>query len=156
VTQACHDESVPDWLIWLIVAGVFAAAETATLTFVLAMFAGGAAAAAVTAALRGPVVAQIVVALVVTVALLAGLRPIARRHLTAATDAPRTGTDALIGREAVVLSPVDTGERGRVRLNGAEWSARAFDPDQALPVGTVVRVMSIEGATAVVWQEAAY
>ena len=34
------------WLIWLIVAGVLAAAEAASLTFVLIMFAGGALAAA--------------------------------------------------------------------------------------------------------------
>jgi membrane protein implicated in regulation of membrane protease activity len=37
-----------------------------------------------------------------------------------------------------------------VRLNGADWSARSFDPHQDLAVGTRVRVVAIEGATAVV------
>jgi len=45
---------MPTWLIWLIASGAFAAAEAFSLTFVLVMFAGGAAAGAVTAALGGP------------------------------------------------------------------------------------------------------
>jgi membrane protein implicated in regulation of membrane protease activity len=42
---------------------------------------------------------------------------------------------------------------GRIRLNGAEWSARSFDDAQVLPVGTVVRVLQISGATALVMPE---
>lgn len=142
---------MPTWLIWLIAAGAFAAAEAFSLTFVLVMFAGGAAAAAITAALGGPALLQFVVAIVATVALLGVVRPIATRHLSIGTGT-RTGTDALVGKEAVVLSEVDV-HSGRVRLNGGEWSARSFDHAQVLPAGTVVRVMEISGATAVVWQE---
>ncbi|MCW2658563.1 MAG: rane protein [Jatrophihabitans sp.] len=145
---------MPDWLLWLIAAGVFAAAEAASLTFVLMMFAGGAAAAAVTAALGGPVVLQFIVAIVATLALLGGVRPIARRHLTAGTGAI-TGSDRLVGKEAIVLSQVDARD-GRVRLDGGEWSARAFDEKQVMPAGTVVRVMKITGATAVVLHEDPY
>lgn len=142
---------MPIWLIWLIAAGAFAAAEALSLTFVLVMFAGGAAAGAATAALGGPVGLQFVVAIAATLALLGLVRPVATRHLTAGTGA-RTGTDALVGKEAIVLSEVDV-HNGRVRLNGGEWSARSFDRAQVLPAGTVVRVMEISGATAVVWQE---
>ena len=142
---------MPTWLIWLIASGAFAAAEAVSLTFVLVMFAGGAAAAALTAALGGPVLLQFIVAIVATVALLGVVRPIAQRHLEVGTGT-RTGADALVGTEAVVLSEVDV-HNGRVRLNGGEWSARSFDRDQVLTAGTVVRVMEISGATAVVWQE---
>lgn len=142
---------MPDWLIWLVAAGVFAVAEAASLTFVLVMFAGGAAAGAITAALGGPVVLQFAVAIVATLALLAGVRPVARRHLMSGSSAV-TGTEALIGQEAVVLDNVDARD-GRIRLNGAEWSARAFDHSQVLPAGTVVRVMKITGATALVMPE---
>jgi len=138
---------MPDWLIWLIAAGAFAAAEAFSLTFVLVMFAGGAAAAAVTAALGGPALLQFIVAIVATVALLGLVRPIAKRHLAIGTGA-RTGTDALVGKEAIVLSEVDV-HNGRVRLNGAEWSARSFDRAQVLAAGTVVRVMEISGATGI-------
>jgi membrane protein implicated in regulation of membrane protease activity len=145
---------VPDWLLWLIAAGVFAAAEATSLTFVLLMFGGGALAAAITAAVGGPVLLQFIVAIVATVALLGGVRPIARKHLIN-TSETITGSEALVGKEATVLRQVDA-QDGRVRLNGAEWSARAFDPKQVLPAGTVVRVMKITGATAVVLHEDPY
>jgi membrane protein implicated in regulation of membrane protease activity len=142
---------MPTWLIWLIASGAFAAAEALSLTFVLVMFAGGAAAGALTAAVGAPVFLQFIVAIAATVALLGVVRPVAERHLAVGTGA-RTGTEALVGKEAIVLSDVDAHD-GRVRLNGGEWSARSFDRAQHLPAGTIVRVMEISGATAVVWQE---
>jgi membrane protein implicated in regulation of membrane protease activity len=145
---------MPDWLIWLLAAGVLAAAEAASLTFVLIMFAGGALGASITAAAGGSVLLQCIVAIVATLALLGGVRPVARRHLTAGTGTT-TGSDALVGTEAIVLSEVDAHD-GRIRLNGGEWTARAYDETQVLPAGTVVRVMKITGATAVVLHEKPY
>jgi membrane protein implicated in regulation of membrane protease activity len=147
----CHHGLVSDWLAWLIAAGVFAVAETTSLTFVLLMFAGGALAGAATAVFGGALVLQFVVAIVATLALLGAVRPVVKRHLTPASSA-MTGTDALIGQEAVVLDEVDARD-GRIRLNGGNWSARAFDSTQVLPAGTVVRVMKISGATALVLPE---
>jgi membrane protein implicated in regulation of membrane protease activity len=146
---------MPDWLIWLIAAGVLAAAEATSLTFVLIMFAGGAAAGAITAAAGGPVLIQCIVAIISTLALLGGVRPIARKHLFTEVGGATTGSDALVGQQAIVLSEVDAHD-GRVRLNGGEWSARAYDASQVLPAGTVVRVMKIAGATAVVLHEGQY
>lgn len=144
-------DDVPDWLPWLIAAGAFAAAEAASLTFVLLMFAGGALAGCVTAALGGPVVVQFIVAIVATLALLGGVRPIAKKHLMSSGPAI-TGTEALVGQEAFVLDRVDA-RTGRIQLNGNAWSARSFDDSQVLPAGTVVRVMKISGATALVLPE---
>jgi membrane protein implicated in regulation of membrane protease activity len=132
---------MPAWLIWLIVAGIFAGGETVTGTFVLLMMSGGAAGAAIAAAVGASLLPQIIVFIAVTLALLWLVRPVAI-----------TGTEALIGREAVVLTPV-TQDGGRVRLNGAEWSARSRDPRQELPAGTRVSVVGIDGATAIVWQD---
>jgi membrane protein implicated in regulation of membrane protease activity len=142
---------MPDWLLWLIVAGVLAAAEAATLTFVLVMFAGGAVAASITAAAGGPLLLQVIVAIAATLALLVGVRPVARRHLVS-PPGTSTGSDALVGQQAIVLREVDA-QDGRVRLNGGEWSARAWEEQEVLPAGTVVRVMKISGATAFVSRE---
>lgn len=142
---------MPAWLVWLILAGVLAGGETVTGTFVLIMMSGGAAGAAITAGVGAPVLAQVVVALVVTLGLVWLVRPVAIRHLHPG-PAAITGSDALVGTEAVVLSEV-TRDGGRVRLNGGEWSARAKDPSQRLTAGTYVSVIAIEGATAVVWQD---
>ena len=142
---------MPAWLVWVIISGALAAGEAASGSFVLIMMAGGGLGGAVTAAAGGPLLLQVVVALLVTVGLVWLVRPVAIRHLHPG-PAAITGTDALIGREAVVLVPV-TRDGGRVRLNGAEWSARAKDPRQDIPAGARVSVLAIEGATAVVWQD---
>jgi membrane protein implicated in regulation of membrane protease activity len=142
---------MPAWLVWLIIAGILAGGEAMSGTFVLLMMSGGAVGGAVTAALGGPLLAQVIVAVVVTLGLVWLVRPVAIRHLNPG-PAAITGSDALVGREAVVMTQVDR-DGGRVRLNGAEWSARAKDPAQELPVGTRVSVIAIDGATAVVWKD---
>ncbi|MDQ2959410.1 MAG: NfeD family protein, partial [Actinomycetota bacterium] len=80
---------------------------------------------------------------------LLAVRPVARRHLTG-HGTMLSGTEALVGTHAVVLSRVDSAD-GRIRLNGGEWSARSFDHTQVIEAGTTVQVMQISGATAVVW-----
>ena len=140
---------MPAWLIWLIGAAVLAGAEFLSTALVLIMLAAGALAGSLTAAAGGPPVLQAAVAIVVGGVLLVGVRPIARRHLYAG-GVQRTNADALVGRRAVVLAPVDA-NGGRVRLNGAEWSARSADEHRVIEVGKTVQVLEISGATAVVW-----
>jgi membrane protein implicated in regulation of membrane protease activity len=140
---------MPAWLVWLIIGGAFAAGEAVSGTFVLLMMAGGGVGAAITAAAGGPLLVQVIVFAAVTALLLWLVRPIAVRHLNSSPPAI-TGSERLIGLEAVVLNPVTRDDGGRVRLNGAEWSARALDPTQLIAAGTRVIVVDIEGATAIV------
>jgi membrane protein implicated in regulation of membrane protease activity len=136
------------WLVWLIIAALLAGAEAISLDLVLVMLAGGALAGSITAAVGLPPAVQVAVAIVGAAALLGAVRPVAKRHLTS-REHPM-GTDALVGKEAIVLTRVDaTG--GRVRLNGSEWSARSSDHKQVIEAGTTVQVIEISGATAVVW-----
>lgn len=137
------------WLIWLIAAGVLAIAEALSLDLVLLMFAVAALATAGAAALGAPVLLQVGVFAVVSVGLVATVRPLAKRRLTLPSH-EKTGIEALKGRNAVVVRTVDQ-HGGRVKLAGEEWSAQAYDPLQVLPVGATVQVMEIRGATAVVW-----
>ena len=137
-----------EWVIWMIVAVVFAAGEIATLGFFLAPFAGGALVASlVSAAGAGTVVAGIVF-LVVSVVLFGALRPVARRHLRTPAQL-RTGTAALVGQSATVLEPVSE-HGGTVRLQGEVWTARPYDDDETIEAGRRVHVMEIRGATALV------
>jgi membrane protein implicated in regulation of membrane protease activity len=138
------------WLIWTILAAGLAAAEALSLDLVLIMCAGGAATAAIAAGAGVDASLQVVIAAATAMALLVLVRPVARRHLVNSTGVHLTGTAALVGREAVAMTVVDA-RGGRVRLNGAEWSARSFDQSQVIAAGATVRVMQIDGATAVVW-----
>jgi membrane protein implicated in regulation of membrane protease activity len=142
---------VPAWVIWLIAAGVLAAAEALSVDFVLLMIAGGALAAAGVAALAAPAAVQFAVFAVAAVGLVTVVRPMAKRRLELPAH-ERIGIDALIGKTAVVTRTVDQ-HGGRVKLAGEEWSAETYDPTQVLEIGRTVRVMEIRGAAAVVWAE---
>ncbi|HLR98635.1 NfeD family protein [Mycolicibacillus parakoreensis] len=142
---------MPPALLWLLGALVLAGAEALTGDMFLLMLGGGALAAAGSSALLGwPVWADGVVFLVVSVLLLIGVRPALRRRLARDT-APRTGIEALTGRDAEVVEQV-AGRGGRVLLDGQVWSARPLNDGDVYAPGDRVTVMAIDGATAVVWQ----
>ncbi|TKJ32633.1 NfeD family protein [Blastococcus sp. CCUG 61487] len=137
------------WLLWLIAAGLFAGGEMLTLDLVLLMLAGGAL-GGMTVALAGGVVAlQLVAFIAVSGALLAFVRPIARKHLEDRSPLRLDGVDTLVGRTATVTRAVDS-SGGRIRMGADEWSARTQYEGEAFPIGTTVRILQIEGATAVV------
>ena len=139
-----------DWLLWLILAVVFAVGEIATLGFFLAPFAGGAAVAALVSAVGVPFVGSAAVFLLVSIILLAALRPLARSHRKM-PPAIRTGTAALIGKSATVVERIANEEGvGCVKIDGDVWTARAFMDDETYEAGTRVQVVEIRGATALV------
>ncbi len=139
-----------EWLLWLILAVVFGVGEILTLGFFLAPFAAGAAVAAVLSAAGAGTVVALAVFLVIAIALLLALRPLARSHRRMPPSI-RTGTAALVGEQATVLERIANGEGvGCVRLGGEVWTARAYDEDETFEAGTRVQVIEIRGATALV------
>jgi membrane protein implicated in regulation of membrane protease activity len=139
-----------DWLLWLILAIIFGVGEIATLGFFLAPFAAGAAVAAVVSAAGVPLVGTLAVFLLVAVILLAALRPLARSHKRTPPQI-RTGTAALVGKNAMVLERIANNEGvGCVRIDGEVWTARAFMEEETYEAGTRVQVVEIRGATALV------
>jgi membrane protein implicated in regulation of membrane protease activity len=139
---------VDAWVVWLIIAVVLAGAEAASAGLLLIMFSGGALAAALASALGANAVGSAAVFTLVSIGLIAFVRPIAKRHMYQA-PAERSGTAALIGTQAVVIEAVD-GSNGRIKLAGEIWSARTLDEDARFEPGEKVAVFEIDGATAVV------
>ncbi len=138
-----------EWLWWVAAALVLGVAEMLSLSLFLLMLAGGALAAGVASALGASPAVQFVIAPVVALALVVGLRPWLLRHLRERVPLPETNAGALVGRGAVVVSAVsDVG--GRIKLNGEVWSARASTEGRIYPTGAEVMVERIEGATAIV------
>ncbi|WP_328316751.1 NfeD family protein [Streptomyces sp. NBC_00388] len=136
------------WVWWLIGAAGLGIPLVVTTMPEFGMLAAGAVAASVVAALGAGPVAQVLVFVIVSVALIAVVRPIANRHRSQRPELA-TGIDALKGRQAVVLERVD-GSGGRIKLAGEVWSARSLDGDTSYQPGQQVDVVEIDGATAVV------
>ncbi|GMA31055.1 NfeD family protein [Litorihabitans aurantiacus] len=137
-----------EWVWWLALSLILGVVEVLIVDLLFLMFAGGALAATVAAALGAPLAVQVAVFAVVSVLLLVAIRPWALRRFRKQEPETATNVSALIGRDAVVLASV-SGLAGRVKLAGEVWSAR-FDGTGELTVGSPVTVVAIDGATAVV------
>ncbi|MGK5639459.1 NfeD family protein [Streptomyces sp. URMC 126] len=136
------------WAWWLVAAVGLGIPLVVTAMPEFGMLAIGAVAASVTTALGGGMVLQFVVFAVVSVALIAVVRPLANRQ-RAGRPTHTSGVEALKGRQAVVLERVD-GQGGRIKLAGEIWSARSLDGERTFEAGEHVDVVDIDGATAVV------
>jgi membrane protein implicated in regulation of membrane protease activity len=137
------------WLVWVLLAVALAVGEVLTPgLFFLGPVALAAGAAALASVLGAGTAGSLVVFIAGSLASLLVLRTIARQHVRLPALS-RTGTDALVGRKAIVTRRVDV-HGGRVQIAGEEWSARAYLDDQVLAEGQTVDVIQIEGATALV------
>jgi membrane protein implicated in regulation of membrane protease activity len=139
-------------LAWLALALALAAFEVASIDFVFLMFVVGALAGGAAAALGAPFALQVLVGVSVSLLMLGVVRPVVVRRIHGGPPT-LTGAAALVGTTARVVEAV-TEHGGRVKIGGEVWSARSTS-DGAAPVVTImpgepVRVVSIEGATAVV------
>ena len=140
------------WILWLIVACGFGAAEllAGAGSFFLAPFA----LAAVLAALADSAIdgtAALLVFVAVSILTLITVRPLVHKRLTSG-PALRTGGAALVGKHAIVLERISNHEAvGRVQIDGEVWTARSFD-DRVIEPGTNVEVVEIKGATALVME----
>jgi membrane protein implicated in regulation of membrane protease activity len=145
----CDTPLMAPWLLWLIAAGLFAAGEVMSLDLVLLMFAGGALGGMTVALLGGATALQLIAFIVVSGVLLALVRPLAKRHLVDRTPLQLDGVDTLIGRTAKVTRDVDY-SGGRIRMGADEWTARSQHSGESFAVGETVRILQVDGATAVV------
>ena len=137
------------WLFWIAAAAVLAAVELLTLGLFLAPFAAGAVLAAVLAAVHVSFASSLAAFAVAALVLLVAVRPL----LMARWRAPvgiRTGAAALVGSRAVAVERIASMHPGTVRLNGEVWTARTYAEDEVIEPGTVVHVIEIQGATALV------
>jgi len=121
-----------------------------TTSFFLAPFALGAALAAVVDVASGSELAAWIVFVAASLLTLVAVRPIVRSHMKMPAQL-RTGTAALVGKQAVVLERIVNHEGvGCIKVDGEVWTARALDDDQVIEQGTRVEIVDIKGATALV------
>ena len=137
------------WVIWLIIAAIFAFAEVFTPGFVLLWFGVGALAAALLALLGvDNIAAQIIVFLIVSVALVIASRTILERFFGRRGDSPplRSGAETMIGQiGTVVESSRGPLNEGAVKVYGSVWTAFPAEGEWPLKEGDSVSVERIEG-----------
>lgn len=135
---------------WFVGAMVLGIAELFTLDLTFAMLAGGALLAGGLALLGFPIWATIIAFALFSGLLFFVLRPVLMRRFRSEVPATATNAAALVGRAGRAIDEVTT-TSGRIKFNGEVWSARTRQG--SVPEATAVRVIAIEGATAIVAPE---
>ncbi|QWU15156.1 NfeD family protein [Paenibacillus sophorae] len=126
------------WIIWFIAAGILLVAEMLTLTFYLLWLCIGAVAAGlVSLAAPGAVLIQVLTGCLVALGLTLFSKPVVSRF-RASQGFKDIGTD-IVGREGIVVRPIEPGRYGQVKVGGDIWSAASL---QQLSVDEKVRVIS--------------
>lgn len=143
-----------DWQIWIIAAALLLVAEMFTTGFWLACVAIGALVAAGVALLPVGLVPQVIAFAGATVASLLGLRPALAHRFLHPLGSVRTNVDALLGKSGIVTVAFDpvTG-LGRVSVEGEDWRSALVEGERALPPGSRVVVVQVDGSTVVVERE---
>lgn len=140
--KGASNEMVP-MLVWLGLLILFAVGEAVSVGLTSIWFAAGALAALVCALLNGPLWLQITLFIIVSILCLLAVRPLAKRYLNGKVQP--TNVDRILGEEAQVTEDIDNIQgRGAVTIGGITWSARSQN-GEAIPTGTLVKVLRIEG-----------
>lgn len=138
-----------EWVIWLIVAAIFIAAEVFTPGFFLLWFGVGALVAALLALLGiGSFAVHMVIFLIVSAALVVASRTILERFFTRDDDASRlpSGIETMIGKVGVVVeSSRGPMHEGAVKVHGSVWTAYPAEGEWPLRDGDSVTVERIDG-----------
>jgi len=137
------------WGGWLALAAVLGIAEMFSLDLVLIMLAAGALGGAATSLVTDLIVVQFLVAVVVSVGMLAVVRPGLARRLQTGPELT-LGHGKLLGVQGLVTEQITSLAPGRVRLAGEIWSAQPYDETLTIEAGETVEVLDIRGATAYV------
>lgn len=140
--------SVSMTVVWLAVALIMLIIEAVTVGLATIWFAAGALVALLAALLDWSIPVQIVLFLAVSVCLLVFTRKIFVEKLKAGSE--KTNVDALIGEKAIVVTPIQPYEVGQVKIGGQIWSAIGENPEEAIPLDSLVKITAIEGVKAVV------
>lgn len=135
--------SLPMWITWLILCGLFFLIEIFTITFL--MFWPGVAAfvAFILATLNVSTQIQITVFAILSIILILLTKPLTAK-LFKTSETP-TNARSIIGKRGVVLKTIDNLNcKGQVKVAGEIWSAIS-STDEIIPVDTNVEIESIDG-----------
>ncbi len=83
---------------------------------------------------------------IVSLVSLIASRPLVKKIQSAPKE--KTNADRVIGQIAKVIQPVRADNRGRIRVDGLDWSAAVQNKEDSFEIGEEAQVVRIEGVTA--------
>ena len=136
-------------VVWLVLLLVSVIAEMATTALVSIWFVFGCLVAAVLAQIGVPIAVQVIAFVIVSLLVLAAIRPIAKEHFGSKTV--ETNAGSLVGKKARVTGDIDNQlGSGQVNVEGMDWSARSTFDEVRILAGETVIIKAIDGVKLVV------
>lgn len=131
------------WIyIWLGITVISLVVEFITFDLVSVWISLGAFVAMILAACKVGYEIQIIVAIVISIGCLLGLRKVALKWLTKSKE--KTNIDLIIGKKVKLLSKITEDQMGTVKINGITYSAKSSN-DEQINEGEYVIIEKIEG-----------
>ncbi len=133
---------------WFILFVILLIVELVTINLVTIWFAAGAVAAMISTIFTDSLIYQMIIFLVISFLSLFITRPFLKRFKK--FDVEPTNLDRVIGKTGEVVKKISTNQYGEVKIFGNVWTAIS---EEEIPVGSKVRVLSIDGVKLVVQKE---
>ncbi len=144
------DISLP--IVWLIITVVLSLIEIFTMGLVTIWFAAGAVVALIMSLIGAPLWLQATLFLVVSIAVLVLVRPIATSHFN--NRLKKTNIDAVIGRKLIAKTDIDNLHgMGKVDMDGSTWIAASSMDNVIIHQGEEVKVVEVQGVKLIVERE---
>lgn len=132
------------WIIWLSLFVIALIIEAIGTDLVSIWFAVGSVLALLISFIPNvPFWVEIIIFLVVSVACLLLVRPLARKYLRG--QIVKSNADSLIGKKGMLLEKIDTLHRGTVQLGDIKWTAVGMEDNTKITEGKVVEIVAISG-----------
>lgn len=130
--------------VWLAVIAISAFIEAFTLEMVSIWFVPGGLVALILYFCGVGYEWQIIACIVVSLALLIGLRKFCLKVLFKNKSDDKTNTDSFIGQKTTLIKEIVGDGKGEVRLGDIVWTAISYDKS-SIPAGSEVEIIAIRG-----------
>jgi membrane protein implicated in regulation of membrane protease activity len=136
---------------WAALAALAFIGEVLTVSFFLLFISLGAVVGLLAAMFHLPIAIQAVGFIAASGLSIAVLRPALLNRLSLRSGEGYVAHRGITGESAVVTQEIEAGGKGMVRVGSGEfWTARSLYPGEKIERGTRVRVLDIDGLTALV------
>ncbi len=131
-------------IVWLALIVVFVVVEFITQGITTIWFAGGSVVALFAAALDASIWVQLILFIAISIVLLFFTRPVLMKHYSKLIT--KTNVEEVVGETALVMEDISNLEsKGKVSVNGMEWSARSVDDNIVIFANEKVVIKKVEG-----------
>ena len=136
------------YIMWVILLIAFAVMEGVTAGLVSIWFCFGAFGGLVACAMGASIQLQIAIFATISLICMVLVRPFAKKYFVKTSE--KTNADRILDADAIVIETVDNiNASGQIKVFGEYWTARS-ENNTAIPEGTLVRVLRIEGVKAII------